>query len=205
MQIINKDRFKKPDNTDTLTFNKFNKFGRIMESLKRTINNEDGIVLIACILIISILTITGLSATRISNTEALIVRNEGQMAEEFYDTETAVIEARENFLPWMTTAFLTSVPDDETGNGFGIFQVFDVNGNPAATLEVRNIVDTAGVDFAGLSNNADDLPLLLNEDSPPEGSGYSMKYFKVRNYGITATSINGNTVIQVGAWKIFNK
>jgi len=185
------------DNTDTLSFNKFNKFGRIMESLKRTINNEDGIVLIACILIISILTITGLSATRISNTEALIVRNEGQMAEEFYDTETAVIEARENFLPWMTTAFLTSDPDDETGNGFYV--------NPEATLEVRNIVDTAGVDFAGLSNNADDLPLRLNEEPPPEGSGYSMKFFIVRNYGITATSINGNTVIQVGAWKIFNK
>ena len=175
-----------------------------MEFLKRTINNEDGIVLIACILIISILTITGLAATRISNTEALIVRNEGQMAEEFYDTETAVIEARENFLQWMTNAFLTSVPDDETGNGFGIFQVFDVDGNPVATLEVRNIVDTAGVDFAGLSNNADDLPLRLNEEPPPAGSGYDMEYY-IRNYGITATSINGNTVIQVGAWKAFKK
>ena len=60
------------DNTHTLTFNKVIKFGRIMESLKSTINNEDGMVLIACILIISILTISGLAATRVSKTEALI-------------------------------------------------------------------------------------------------------------------------------------
>lgn len=204
MKTINKGRFGKPDHTKTLNIHKGIEFGRTMESFKRTINNEDGMVFIAVVLIIGILTITGLSATRISNTEALIVRNEGQMAEEFYDTETAVIEARENFLQWMTTDFLTAVPEDDTGNGFGVFQVNDDNGNPVATIEVRNIVDTA-VDFGTLSNNADNLPLLLNETAPPEGSGYSMKYFKVRNYGITATSTNGNTVIQVGAWKIFNK
>ena len=192
------------DNTHTLTFNKVIKFGRIMESLKSTINNEDGMVLIACILIISILTISGLAATRVSNTEALVVRNEGQMAEEFYNTETSVIQARENFLQWMTTAFLTADPEDNTGQGFGTFQANDADGNPVAMVEVRNIVATA-VDFGGLSDNADDLPLRLNEETPPEGSGFSMKYFKVRNYGITATSLNGNTVIQVGAWKVFNK
>ena len=130
-------------------------------------------MLIACILIISILMISGLAATRISNTEALIVRNEGQMAEEFYATETTVIEARENFLQWMTTAFLTAYPDDSGGNGFGVFQVNDVNVNPAATIEVKKIVDTA-VDFGGLSNNADDLPLRLNETSPPVGSGFEI-------------------------------
>ena len=164
-------------------------------------NNEDGIVIIACIFIMCILTLTGLAATRTSNTEAMIVRNEGLMAIEFYNAEAAIIDARENFQRWMTDAFLTT----DLLAAYDSFVINDENGNPAATVEVRNIVDTAGVDFAGLSNNADDLPLLLNEDSPPEGSGYSMKYFKVRNYGITATSINGNTVIQVGAWKIFNK
>jgi len=56
-----------------------------------------------------------------------------------------------------------------------------------------------------LSQPADTLPLQSHIAPPPEGSGYSLKYFEVRRYGITASSTDGNSRIQVGAWKVFNK
>ncbi len=166
-------------------------------------NNEDGIVLIACIFIMCILTLTGLAATRTSNTEAMIVRNEGLMAIEFYNAEAAIIDARENFQRWMTDAFLTT----DLLAAYDSFVINDENGNPAATVEVRNIVDTDETPDldAVLTDPANDLPIQPNVASPPEGSGYSMKYFIVRNYGITATSTSGNTVLQAGVWKVFNK
>ena len=36
-------------------------------------------------------------------------------------------------------------------------------------------------------------------------SRYSLKYFEVRRYGVTGKSADGNTTIQMGAWKVFNK
>ena len=50
-----------------------------------------------------------------------------------------------------------------------------------------------------------DVPQQAHIGPPPTGSGYSLKYFEVRRYAVTGTSDNGNTQIQVGAWKVFNK
>jgi len=49
------------------------------------------------------------------------------------------------------------------------------------------------------------MPHLRHIGPPPAGGGYSMKFFEVRRYGVTATSITGNTQVQIGAWKVFNK
>ena len=32
-----------------------------------------------------------------------------------------------------------------------------------------------------------------------------MKFFEARRYAVTATPPTGNTHVQVGAWKVFNK
>jgi hypothetical protein len=49
------------------------------------------------------------------------------------------------------------------------------------------------------------LPDQPHVAAPPSGSGFSLKYFEVRRYGITATSAAGNTQVQIGAYKVFNK
>ena len=46
---------------------------------------------------------------------------------------------------------------------------------------------------------ANRLPLQRHIAPPPSGSGFSLKYFEVRRYGVTATSTTGNTRVQVGA------
>lgn len=173
-------------------------------SLKRTIDNENGFVLGASILVSAIVLLTGVLAIWTSNTEVKIVRNESQMIREFYNAEAGVIDALENYnsgsINWMTNDFLTAAPTDASST----VNSSDEAGNVVATVEVRCIESTA-TPVSGLSNSANNIPQQAHIGPPPAGSGYSLKYFEVRRYGITATSTNGNTQIQVGAWKVFNK
>jgi len=81
---------------------------------------------------------------------------------------------------------------------------FNADGTPDADVEIRCIEET-GTPISDLRDAANDLPLQKHIAPPPPGSGYSMKYFQVRRYGVTATSATGNTQIQTGVWKVFNK
>ncbi|MGD9180264.1 MAG: pilus assembly PilX N-terminal domain-containing protein [Desulfobacterales bacterium] len=173
-------------------------------SLKRTIDNENGFVLVASILVSAIVLLTGVLAIWTSNTEVKIVRNESQMIREFYSAEAGVIDVLENYnsgpTHWMTNDFLTAAPTDASS----MVNSSDEAGNVVATVEVR-CIESSATPVSGLSNSANNIPQQAHIGPPPEGSGYSLKYFEVRRYGITATSTNGNTQIQVGAWKVFNK
>jgi Tfp pilus assembly protein PilX len=165
----------------------------MLNTLKHTINNQNGFVLGASILISAILLLSGVLAIWTSNTEVKIVRNESQMIREFYNAEAGVIDAIENY-------FLTADPIDANNT----VNSNDEAGNVVARVEVRCIESTA-TPVSGLSNSANNVPRQAHIGPAPAGSGYSMKYFEVRRYAVTATSTNGNTQIQVGAWKVFNK
>ena len=78
------------------------------------------------------------------------------------------------------------------------------NDDPVATVEIRCIEETATPIPSPFSDAANNIPRQPHIGPPPPGSGYSLKYFEVRRYGVTATSDDGNTRIQVGAWKVFN-
>ena len=177
---------------------------KMLKSLKRTIYNEHGFVLGAAILVSAILLLAGVLAVWTSNTEVKIVRNEGQMTREFYNAEAGVIDAIENYnsgsINWMTDDFLT---DDQT-LAKKIVISNDENGEPVAKVEIR-CIESSGTPVSGLENDSNNLPLQPHIGPPPAGSGYSLKYFEVRRYGITAYSTKGNTHIQVGTWKVFNK
>ena len=117
--------------------------------------------------------------------------------------EAGVVDAIENYdtLPtrWLTTQFL--LDDDEASYSAPYLDVD--SGDPAATVEVRCI--TNEVKDTPLTGPADNLPLQPHKGPPPVSSGFSLKYFEIRRYGITATSSDGNTQLQVGAYKVFNK
>ena len=165
--------------------------------------NEDGFVLGGAILISAILILAGVLALWTSTTEVQVVRNEGLMVREFYDAEGGVIDALANYnagtTDWLTNTFLSTPQSDASS----VVVSEDPLGNPVATIEARCITDTAY--DTGLSDEADRLPLQSHIAPPPTGSGYSLRYFEVRRYGITGKSTDGNTTIQVGAWKVFNK
>ena len=177
---------------------------KIIKALKNTIRNENGFVLGTAILVSAILVLAGVLAVWTSNTEVKIVRNEGQMTREFYDAEAGVVDALENYnsgtTTWMTDDFLSTDPT-LAGNTVASN---DENGNAVATIEVRCIEQTA-TPISSFSAAANNIPRQQHIGPPPPSSGYSLKYFEVRRYGLTATSTNGNTQVQVGAWKVFNK
>ena len=169
----------------------------------RIINNEDGFVLGAAILVSAILILAGVLSLWTSNTEMQVVRNEGLMIREFYNAEGGVIDALVNYnngaTNWLTNDFLMEDPEDASNTVVSN----DADGQPVATIEARCV--TLNASDTDLSAQADTLPLMSHISPPPEGSGYSLKYFEVRRYGITASSTDGNSRIQVGAWKVFNK
>ena len=177
---------------------------KLYPTLKNTIDNENGFVLGTAILISAILLLAGVLAVWTSNTEVTIVRNEAQMIREFYDAEAGVIDAIENYntgpTTWMTNDFLSSHPtvaaNSVTSN--------DENGDSIATVEVR-CIEPSATPIPSFSDAANTIPQQPHIGSPPPGSGYSLKYFEIRRYSLTATSTNGNTQVQVGAWKVFNK
>jgi len=175
----------------------------MINGLKKTIENEHGFVLGTAILVSAIMILAGTYAIWTANTELHMVRNESEMIREFYNAEAGVVDAIENYnedtasTQWLTNTFLL---DEEDASNVA---TYTDGGTPLALVEVRCIRDS--VYDSPLSDAADKLPLQPHISTPPVGSGYSLKYFEVRRYAITATSANGNTQVQVGVWKIFNK
>ena len=200
----------------------------MVATAKRIIGNENGFVLGASILISAVLLLAGVLALWTSNTEMHVVRNEGELTREFYTSEGGVIDALENYdtgpttkggvgaTKWLTDQFLLDSPGGAAA--YHRFFSVDANGQSVAEVRVRCITDPdpitglpVTIDFdTAVESIAEDaaannLPLQRHVTAPPEGSGFSLKYFEVRRYGITATSTTGNTRIQVGAYKVFNK
>ena len=172
--------------------------------VKKILNNQKGYVLPITILIAAIILVVGVMSTMNSNTEVMIVRNEGQVLQEFYGAEGGVLDALEHYnsgtTNWLTDSFLLAGP----GAAGIVVTSYNQLGSIAATVEARCIEDT-GATINSLSTAGNSLPQIKHIGPPPIGHGYSIKFFEARKYGVTATSNTGNTHIQIGAWKVFNK
>lgn len=176
----------------------------MITAVKETINNENGFVIVLAVLMLAVITVIGFAASRTSETETQIASNERQIANELYNAEGALIDTLERATTtWLAPAspFLT---DGETVASYTSSTDFDGDGTNDATVEIRYIGDL-GATIGGLSAAANDVPALRHTGPPPTGSGYSMKHFEVRRYGVTTTSTTGNTQIQTGVYKVFNK
>ncbi|RPH50627.1 MAG: hypothetical protein EHM85_09730 [Desulfobacteraceae bacterium] len=169
-------------------------------TINNTLNNENGIIMVVVLVILVIITLLGLSASRTAVTEIQMASNERQLVDDFCKAEGGLINTLEIPATWLTDDFLTA---GETTAAASVPINYD-GGAVDATVEVRCIEET-GTAVAGLSNAANDLPVSPHITPPPAGSGYSLKYFEVRRYGVTATSSTGNTQVQAGVWKVFNK
>jgi len=173
----------------------------MIATVKKTINNENGFVLVVAMLILAIVTVIGVGATRTSETELQIASNERQIADDLYDAEAVIIDMLEMATStWAAPASTLLTEDDKAGPSYAASVDFDDDGTDDGAVEVRCVQDT-DADTA----NANDLPVHSHVGDPPAGSGYSAKHFEVRRYAITAVSTTGSTKIQAGAWKLFNK
>jgi hypothetical protein len=176
----------------------------MVSTAKKVLSNEKGFILGVSMLISAILLLAGILALLNSNSEVLVVRNEGELTQEFYRAEGGAVDALENYNTgstfWLTDDFLLAGP---LAAGSTVTS-YNHDGLAVATVETRCIEET-GTSIPSVSDAANHLPRLRHVAPPPPASGYSLKYFEVRRYGITSTSSTGNTQVQIGAWKAFNK
>jgi hypothetical protein len=179
------------------------------------LTNENGSVIVLALIMLVLLTLLGMAVTRTSSIEVQIASNDSRAADNLYKAESADHYAIELTNTWMTDAFLLladtaayAVSPDLDGDGNSDVNLdIDGDGRNDFTFEIR-CIEGSGTDIdppGTLSNAANDLPLMKHETIPPVGSGNSLKYFVVRNYGITGTALDGGTVVQLGAYKVFNK
>ena len=163
--------------------------------------NEKGFVFIVCILLLFVLTIAGIATVRTSGTEVLTVRNQGQIIREFYQAETGMIDAFENPVWLLDNDFMTEATNFSEADTI-------LNGPPKiASYKVRRIetIGTTVPVYPELTDFENDVPAIQHIGPPPVDSGYSVKHFEVRRYAVTARSATGNSVVQGGVWKVFNK
>jgi hypothetical protein len=174
--------------------------------MKKTlpINNENGSVVVLALIMVVLLSLLGMAVTRTSSIDVQVSSNETQAVHDLYQAESADNYALETTGTWMTSDFLTSA---DTAANVSLPVDLDNDGTNDVRIEIRCIEPsgTAIAPAGTLSNGANNLPLMQHITVPPPGSGYSLKYFEVRKYGITGTALNGNTQVQIGAYKVFNK
>lgn len=176
--------------------------------MKKTsqLTNENGSVIVLALIVLVLLTLLGMAVTRTSNIEVQIASNDQQAVDDFYKAESADNWALEIPNTWMTNPFLTSDCNTTSATWSSPLDI-DGDGANDTTVEIRCIKGTAAP-VAGLTPGANDLPVQQHITVPPVGSGYSLKYFEVRKYGITARQGIGAGIfsqVQLGSYKVFNK
>lgn len=174
--------------------------------MKKTslLTNENGSVIVLALIMLVLLTLLGMAVTRTSSIEVQIASNDRQAVDNFYKAESANHYALEITNAWMTDPFLIAADTVAYDS-----RLLDLDGdlNDDVRIEIR-CIEGSGTDIAPagtLSDAANNLPLMQHITIPPIGSGYSLKYFEVRKYGITGTTLNGGSQVQLGAFKVFNK
>jgi Tfp pilus assembly protein PilX len=175
--------------------------------MKKTtlMNNENGSVVVLALIMVVLLSLLGMAVSRTSSIDVQVASNETQAVQNLYQAESADHYALEATGTWMTNAFLTG---NQTQVNYDNPLDLDNDGNDDVRIEVR-CIESSGTKvvppYGTLSDGANDLPRMQHKTVPPPGSGYSLKYFEIRRYGITGTSLNGGTQVQIGAYKVFNK
>jgi Tfp pilus assembly protein PilX len=171
------------------------------------IRNEEGSVIVLSMVLLVLLTMLGISATRTSTIEVQIASNEIHAVQNLYHAEAGEHFALETSDTWMTDPFLTTADNLAYVNSSidpSLTVDIDADGTNDVTVEIR-CIEGSGSDITALTDSANDLPVQRHITPPPVGSGYSLRDYEVRRYGVTATSTSGNSKVQIGAYRIFNK
>jgi Tfp pilus assembly protein PilX len=194
--------------------------------LAKVVENEDGFVLVAAMLILIILVVIGISATNTTNIEYQIAVNDRVAKEDFYNQETCLANGKFQFRTWLTTAYLNTAENaaffpgagtDANGNGINdLSECVDPNGIVTGSYKIRN-VEASGTAIAGwediasfptvAAHPANNFPTLAHIDKPDPGSGFDPKNFEIRRFVITSYSPDNDkkVVLQEGVYKVFNK
>ncbi len=180
------------------------------------LKNENGSVVVLALIMLVLLTLLGMAVTRTSSIEVQIAGNDQQAVDCLYKAESADHYAIELSNIWMNNAFLVAADNaaqvliddanlDIDGDGVDDANLdIDSDNISDIQIEVRRIY--SGLPHVGtLSIPANNLPGMQHVDIPPVDSPYGLKRYEIRRYGITGTASNGCSIVQLGAYKVFNK
>jgi hypothetical protein len=162
---------------------------------------EKGYVMVVTLLVLLLLSVIGIAATRTSNVELQLSVNTKKMVEDFYVTEGALMTTLEHTDWWLDDDFFAG------GEGSGYWRGHvDIDGDHIhdAYVEICCVTLNSGVNPA-LSAAANRIPADRHIGPPPIGSGYSARHFITRKYAVTARDLRSGIDLQAGVWKIFNK
>lgn len=149
---------------------------------KDTINNENGFVIVIALIMLAIVTVIGIAATRTSETELQISGNEKLHKLSFYAAEAA-----RGYVADDTSLY----GGDNITAGVSIY--FPNNADSSATYELDSTQSFKGdVQYIGFS-------------APPRGSGYEAEKFKAHRYQMTCDGYgpsNSQSQIEAGFYRI---
>ena len=160
------------------------------------LNNEEGAVLIAAIMILVLLTIISIASMGVSNTEVQISGNELRYYQHLYRAEGATMEAVEQLeqsldpndgsLIWLETS-IDSVTVDEIKTW-----QFGSSPNPASS-----VLGTAGIAETSFMAVSDGIAPGTTLDM------VSSKVYRYNIYGRSSLPERGTTIIEIGYRKAF--
>jgi hypothetical protein len=129
---------------------------------KDTLHNEKGFVIVVAVIMLAIVTIMGIAATRTSDTEIRIAVNERFYKQAFYAAEAGATYGAES--PNLYGS------DNITVGGY---LSFPNNDDPSEKYSVSSIQSFNGdIEYLGFS-------------APPRGSGYDAEKFRAHRYRMT--------------------
>ena len=154
----------------------------MIATVKETINNENGFVIVLALLMLAIITVIGVAATRTSETELQIAQNETMSKLAFYAAEAVAPYVEANPALYggdnITVGGYINFPNDEA---------------PSATYALSSTLSFNGdVEYLGSS-------------TPPRGSGYAAGKFKAHRYRMTCNGYgpsNSKRQIEMGFYRI---
>jgi hypothetical protein len=161
------------------------------------LNNEDGAVIIAALMVLVLLTIIGIASTNISNTEVKIAGHELIYQQNFYRAEGATLEAVETMEgladpkttdpAWLWSSLDTFTDDTASDSTLWDGTLVDAD----ATPEPATLADTRFVVISGGIMEGETLDIG------------STKIHRYAIYGRCAPPKRGSTTVEIGYLKAF--
>ena len=167
---------------------------RLLPSTPRVFQNQHGAVLYGVLMVLLLLTLIGITSTKVSNTEVQISTNELIYQQNFYRAEGATMEAAE---------LLEAIPDPgKTTETWLDKVVHDVTDSTIRTWAFEGSHTPQASASAALT----DTSFIALSEGVAKGSSLDLESSKVHGYAIYGRSAppqRGATTIQLGYLKAF--
>ena len=172
------------------------------------IRNEKGVALVTVILILMLLTIVGVTATKTVINEKRIIRSEAVFEQNFYQAESAALEGVQKIANENTHAELLVLVDPAVNNAGLLYKADDeepTNDTKNLDLDNDGVLDDTDFGIADTSHTDPDTKRVVVEMPIQFGDSLKMgqsNLYTYMSYGVSASS-GGRSTVKIGYKKRF--